>query len=92
VFARPEIDKNIPIKLKQKLSIYGNELEETIKNAKLLELVSRSELSEEFAKRFYELYGLMFEVNNPLHTAPIYNYFLPAQAAHVIKTSVEFFS
>ncbi len=92
VFARPEIDKNIPIKLKQKLSIYGNELEETIKNAKLLELVSRSELSEKFAKRFYELYGLMFEVNNPLHTAPIYNYFLPAQAAHVIKTSVEFFS
>ena len=91
VFARPEVDKNIPVEITQKLFKYGRDLEETIKNAKLLELVSRNEMGKEFAKRYYKLYGLVFNENNSLHTAPIYNYFLPAQAEHVIKTSLNLF-
>ena len=91
VFARPEVDKNIPVEITQKLFKYGRDLEETIKNAKLLELVSRNEMGKEFAKRYYKLYGLVFDENNSLHTAPIYNYFLPAQAEHVIKTSLNLF-
>ena len=92
VFARPEIDKNIPDDIIQKLSRHGEDLAKTISNAKLLELVSRSEMSTEFAKRFYALYDLEFDIDNPLHTAPIYNYFLPEQASHVIKTSLNVFS
>ncbi len=91
VFARPEVDKNIPAGLTRKLSKYGEDLEKAIKNAKLLELVSRTEMDAEFAKRYYAIYGLKFNANDSLHTAPIYNYFLPAQAAHVIKTSLNLF-
>lgn len=91
VFARPEIDEHIPEELTRYLAEFDSSLEETIKNAKLLELVSRSEMSNEFARRFYKLYGLHFDIEDPLHTASIYNYFLPAQAAHVIKTSLNLF-
>lgn len=91
VFARPEIDNNIPLELTQFLSEIGNDLEKTIRNAKLLELVSRREMDNDFAKRFYSLYGLDFNACSPLHTAAIYNYFLPTQAAHVIKTSLNVF-
>jgi len=30
---------------------------------------------------------LKYDDNNPHHSAPLYQYFLPVQAAHVIKTS-----
>ena len=91
VFARPEVDTNIPTEITQKLAKYGEELGEIIKNAKLLELVSRTEMSGEYAKRYYAIYGMKFNANSSLHTAPIYNYFLPSQAAHVIKTSLNLF-
>ena len=91
VFARPEVDNNIPADITKKLSKYVEGLEETIKNAKLLEFVSRSEVSAEFATRYYNLYGLTYDADDKLHTVPIYNYFLPAQAAHVIKTSLNLF-
>ena len=91
VFTRPEVDKNLPEELAKQLSNLADNLDETIKNAKLLELVSRTEMNIDFAKRFYELYDLEFDSSNPLHTAAIYNYFLPAQAAHVIKTSLNTF-
>lgn len=59
----------------------------TIENAKLLELVSRRELDPELARQYFALYSLEYDVKNPHHSAPVYQYFLPAQAAHVIKTS-----
>jgi len=87
VFTRPEKDKNIPVDLKAEIIAYGENLEKTIENAKLLELVSRKEMEPAQAEKYFALYGLKYDANNPHHSAPLYQYFLPAQAAHVIKTS-----
>ena len=86
-FTQPERNFDIPKELKAEITAYGPQLEKTIENAKLLELVSRCELNPDKAKEYYALYGLNYNVNNPHHSAPVYQYFLPAQAAHVIKTS-----
>lgn len=87
VFTKPEKNTGIPEGLKQEIIAHGKQLEKVIENAKLLELVSRKEMPAELAEQYFELYGLQYDVNNPLHSAPIYQYFLPSQAAHVIKTS-----
>lgn len=87
VFTKPELNLSVPNHLKRELSLINNNLEKTIENGKLLELVSRKEMPVEFAQRYFRLYGLEHNAANPLHSAPIYQYFLPAQAAHVIKTS-----
>ncbi len=42
-----------------------------------------------FVKRYFSLYGFRYEPDNPRHSAPVYTYFLPAQAAHVIRTSLQ---
>lgn len=87
VFTKPELNKNIPVQYLTRLEDLGNNLQNSIKNGKLLELVSRREMPTEFAEKLFALYGMRFDINQPLHSAPIYTYFLPAQAAHVIKTS-----
>jgi hypothetical protein len=89
VFAQPERNPHVPDDIKRDLRALGSDLHVTIENGKLLELLSRREMSPEFATRFFALYGLTYEAQNPLHSAPIYPYFLPAQAAHVIRTSVQ---
>ena len=87
VFSRPEKNTAIPEALKTEIAAHDPALAKTIENAKLLELVSRRELDAGSARRFFALYGLSYDANNPLHSAPVYQYFLPAQAAHVINTS-----
>ena len=87
VFTQPEINSNVPDRIKNALARHGERLASVIENAKLLELVSRREMSTTQAQAYFSLYGLRYDVNNPLHSAPCYQYFLPAQAAHVIKTS-----
>jgi len=87
VFTRPEMNSSIPAELKAEIVAHGEQLEKTIENAKLLELVSRKELEPAQAKKYFALYGLKYDAGNPHHSAPVYQYFLPAQAAHVIKTS-----
>ncbi|MEN8259961.1 MAG: hypothetical protein ABFS02_05135 [Pseudomonadota bacterium] len=89
VFTRPERNRDIPDHILAKLRSCGTDLEATIENGKLLELLSRRELSDDLKDRFFELYGLTYEADNPHHSAPVYTYFLPAQAAHVIRTSIE---
>lgn len=89
VFTRPERNPLVPVKLKNEIAAFGDDLPQTIENAKLLEIVSRKEMPVDLAREFYALYGLEFDPNNPQHSAPIYQYFLPAQAAHVIKTSTQ---
>ena len=89
VFTNPEKNRQIPHELKTEIAAFGEDLPETIENAKLLEIVSRKEMPLDLAIEFFTLYGLKFDVNNPLHSAPVYQYFLPAQAAHVIKTSTQ---
>jgi hypothetical protein len=89
VFTKPEKNPSIPADLKAQVAEVDPGLAATIENAKLLEIVSRKEMPTAMAKALFELYGLQFDVNNPLHSAPIYQYFLPAQAAHVIKTSTQ---
>jgi len=89
VFTRPEKNTAIPETLKQSIAQYSPDLAVMIENGKLLELVSRKEMATDKARRLFDLYGLKYDVNNPVHSAPIYQYFLPAQAAHVIRTSVE---
>ena len=88
VFTRPEKNTAIPEEIKRSIAQHGSELNQMIENGKLLELVSRREMSTELARQLFALYGLKFDIDNPVHSAPIYQYFLPAQAAHVIRTSV----
>jgi hypothetical protein len=87
VFTQPEKNSDIPAALKTEIVAHVPHLEKTIENAKLLELVSRRELKPAQAKQYFALYGLKYDAANPHHSAPVYQYFLPAQAAHVIKTS-----
>lgn len=87
VFTQPEKNRNIPAALKAEIVAHSPQLEKSIENAKLLELVSRREMEPRFAWDYFELYGLKYDPANPLHSTPYYQYFLPTQAAHVIKTS-----
>jgi len=89
VFTKPERNADIPDDLKNELRALDLELERTVQNAKLLELVSREEVPAVLAQQYFALYGLRYDAANPLHSVPAYQYFLPAQAAHVIKTSVQ---
>lgn len=89
VFTKPEKDPHIPQQLRTEIARWGENLNASIENAKLLELVSRKEMPSRFAQHLFALYGLEYQMGNPLHSAPLYQYFLPAQAAHVIKTSVQ---
>ncbi len=89
VFTKPEKNSQIPQHLKEEITSANSQLEKIIENGKLLELVSRAELPYDLAQELYALYDLKFDLKNPIHSAPIYQYFLPAQAAHVIKTSVQ---
>ena len=89
VFTKPERNADIPTDLKDALRALDPELERAVQNAKLLELVSRDEVSPALAQRYFALYGLQYDATNPLHSVPAYQYFLPAQAAHVINTSVQ---
>ncbi len=88
VFTRPEKNDEIPDEILQSMSSLEG-LQAKIGNAKLLELVSRREMPADRIEAYFSLYGLHYDVSNPLHSAPVYQYFLPAQAAHVIKTSIE---
>ncbi|NOZ52592.1 MAG: hypothetical protein GXP08_05525 [Gammaproteobacteria bacterium] len=89
VFTKPEKNMAIPISLKHTIGQHGVELNKMIENGKLLEIVSRREMPTMLAQELFALYGLRFEPGNGLHSAPYYQYFLPAQAAHVIKTSLQ---
>ena len=89
VFTKPERNADIPHDLKDELRALDSELERAVQNAKLLELVSRDEVSPALAQRYFTLYGLRYDAANPLHSVPAYQYFLPAQAAHVINTSIQ---
>jgi hypothetical protein len=89
VFTKPQVNTGIPDALKYDICLTDAGLGKMINNAKLLELVSRQEMPESFAKRFFALYDLAYDARQSLPSAPVYPYFLPAQAAHVIKTSVQ---
>ena len=89
VFTKPERNADIPDDLKNELRALDPELERAVQNAKLLELVSREEVPAALAQSYFKLYGLHYDAENPLHSVPAYQYFLPAQAAHVINTSVQ---
>ena len=87
LFTQPQRDEALPLSLKENFDRYDTNLFDVIKNAKLLELVARRELPHDFKELYFKDLGLQFEETNPLHSAVFYNFFLPAQAAHVIKTS-----
>jgi len=89
VFTKPERNSTLPEDLINELRAVDPELERMVQNAKLLELVSREEVSAPLAEHYFKLYGLRYDAGNPLHSVPAYQYFLPAQAAHVINTSVQ---
>jgi len=88
VFTEPAHTADVPASIRQELSVYGKRLERVIENGKLIELVSRREMPTAFAERYFSLYGITYDAANPCHSAPCYSYFLPAQAAHVIRTSI----
>ncbi len=88
VFTRPERNPQVPDDIKEALAQIDAKLPRAIENGKLLEIVSRREMDAIHARQWFALYGLEYQPQNPLYSAPVYGYFLPAQAAHVIKTSV----
>lgn len=88
VFTKPKRNESIPQELLDQFAALDPALSAAIGNAKLLELVSRHEVPADMAQAYFQLYGLPFDATDPLHSVPYYQYFLPAQAAHVIKTSV----
>ncbi len=88
VFTKPEKNLSVPKGIKETLARIDVHLPNIIENGKLLELVSRRELPQELAEAFFALYGITWDRENALHSAPCFQYFLPAQAAHVIKTSM----
>ncbi len=69
------------IAIKQAQAEYRDCLELRIENGKLIDLVARKEMKTGFVKRYFSLYGFRYEPDNPRHSAPVYTYFLPAQAA-----------
>jgi len=89
VFCKPEQETQLPDELLQRVEKHSPDLKQIVKNAKLLEVVSRRELPEASKPDYFALYGLRYDSANPLHSAVVYQYFLPAQAAHVIRTSVQ---
>jgi hypothetical protein len=88
VFTAPEIDSRIPSDLMEHIKQNDSVLESSIKNGKLLELVSRKEMPMQRAKAWYTLMGLVYKAGDRHFSMPMFNYFLPAQAAHVIKSSL----
>jgi len=88
VFTVPKVDMQIPHDLIESIKAYDSTLENSIRNAKLLELVSRKEMPTFQAKAWFELMGLEYKAGSKYFSMPIFNYFLPAQAAHVIRTSI----
>lgn len=89
VFTRPCINTNIPAHILDQVNTMDKQLGEKLKNAMLLELVSRTELGGELAQQWATLYGLDAIAQSHNISAPVYHYFLPAQAAHVIATSLQ---
>lgn len=89
VFTRPEQVTNLDTSTREHLSAIDRTLITTLQNAKLLEIVSRTELPEALKPDYFSLYQLDYDAQSALHSVPVYQYFLPAQAAHVIRTSIE---
>ena len=89
VFTRPQREDTLPDTILDRLQVIDPTLNQVIGNAKLLEIVSRREMPTPLKPAYFALYGLEYEPDNPLHSAAAYQYFLPAQAAHVIRSSVQ---
>lgn len=89
VFTRPEQNDSLPQDLIEELTQVDPALVTVIRNGKLLELVSRREVPRALAERYFELLGLNYDPVSRHHSCPYYDYFLPSQAAHVIRTSVQ---
>ena len=89
VFTRPSHTPDIPTEIAAELAALDPELPRQVENGKLIELVTRREMPQQLASSLFDHYGLNYQPSNPDHSAPVYCYFLPAQAAHVIRTSIE---
>jgi hypothetical protein len=89
VFARPDRDEAIPETLLGEIRRIDDNLAGVVRNAKLVELVSRREMDPPQRTKLMALYGFDPTDGNiaDRFSAPIYNYFLPVQAAHVIRAS-----
>ncbi len=89
VFTRPEQNDSLPKDLIEELKQVAPALVKVIRNGKLLELVSRREVPMKMAESYFDLLGINYDSTSQHHSCPYYDYFLPAQAAHVIRTSVQ---
>ena len=89
VFTRPTHTPDVPQSITTELARISPELPRQVENGKLIELVSRREMPPAAAEQLFDLYHLEYSADSPDHSAPLYPYFLPTQAAHVIHTSVQ---
>ncbi len=89
VFTEPMHLTTLPDDERRRLAALGDGLDTAINNGPLLELVSRREMAPELAAHLFPLRGLAYHPTDPLHSAPIYPYFLPAQTARMLATSLE---
>jgi len=88
-FTRPAPTPRLPPHLVAEFEGLDPQLAGQVSNGKLIELVARREMPPGLAAELYHHYGLRYDPADPHHSAPAYAYFLPAQAAHVIRTSIE---
>ncbi len=88
VFTKPEKNINIPEVILNNKRAICDKLPDMLMNAKLLEIVSRKEMSRKLAEKYFNLYELDYNASTALHSAVYYHYFLPVQAAHVINSSI----
>lgn len=85
LFTKPQINDNLPQDLLDEAKAIDETFPAKLKNGKLIELVSRKELPVTMAETLMNAY----DVNYLSQSCPIYPYFLPEQAEHVIATSQE---
>lgn len=83
-FTRPQRSATLPADLVAELEPF--DVAETVRNGKLLELISRREMAPGQAAFCCRLWGLSCDRRRL--SLPVFGYFLPAQAAHVIRSSV----
>lgn len=84
LFTKPQVN-DVPDELTAPLAAIDPKLVQQIRNGKLIELVSRKEMNAMDTLRLMMVYGINFNHQS----SPIYPYFLPDQAMHVIRTSIQ---
>ncbi|VAW71208.1 hypothetical protein MNBD_GAMMA12-2135 [hydrothermal vent metagenome] len=86
VFLNPVKVNSLPNDILAGAKKVDPEILTSLKQGKLIELVSRLELPETLKEKWFTLYQIRYEASNPIHSVPAFNLFTPFKAdCHYIK-------